>query len=80
MTADEVVQLTVVPSETEAAMLCGLLESRGVRATYDKGSVLASPYALGGALTGAHVGRPEILVHARDLDAARAILAETPPS
>ena len=73
MADDDVVQLTTVASEAEAAMLCGLLESRGIRATYDKG---ASPGAVGAALSGPRVGRQEILVRERNLDAARAILAE----
>ena len=75
MSSDEVVRLTLVASEAEAAMLCGLLESHGIRATYDKGGVDAPP-AAGGALTGAYAGRQEILVHARDLEAARRVLDE----
>ena len=50
MSNDEVVPLTVVSNETEAAMLCGLLESRGIRATYETSGVGTPP----GALTGAY--------------------------
>jgi ribulose 1,5-bisphosphate carboxylase large subunit-like protein len=75
MSGDEVVSLTVVSSESEAAMLCGLLESAGIRATYDKGGGIAQPPA-GGALTGAYAGRQQILVQASDLEAARRVLDE----
>ena len=38
---DAIVKLTEAGSEPEAAMICGFLESRGIRATYDKGIVIA---------------------------------------
>jgi hypothetical protein len=68
----ELVQLTIVGSEAEAATLAGYLASRGIQATYDKGGV----DGLLPAYMGANSGPQEILVHARDLDAARAALAE----
>ena len=72
MADDDVVQLTVVGSEAEAALICGYLESLGIRATYDKGGVM-NPI---GSYMGANVGPQQILVRAEDADAARAALAE----
>jgi hypothetical protein len=56
-------------------MICGYLESRGIRAIYDKGNV---PGFLN-TWSGPHLGRQEILVRAADLDAAREALAELQP-
>jgi hypothetical protein len=75
--SDEVVTVTVASSEMEAAMICGYLESRGIRATYDKGGVFQPLGGLAGEGLG-FVGRQEILVRADDLDAARAALADRP--
>jgi hypothetical protein len=52
-------------------MICGYLESQGIRAAYDKGNV---PGFLN-TWSGPHLGRQEILVRASDLDAARKALA-----
>ena len=73
---DAIVKLTEAASETEAAMICGFLESRGIRATYDKGTIDASPMSPGGAMSGPFVGRQEIVMRAEDLEAARQALAE----
>jgi hypothetical protein len=73
---DAIVKLQEASSEAEAAMICGFLESRGIPATYDKGSVQAAPMAPGGAMSGPYVGQQEIVVRARDLEAARQALAE----
>jgi hypothetical protein len=75
--SDDLVQLTVASSEAEAAMICGYLASRGIHSTYDKGGVFQPLYG-GGGLSGASVGRQEILVLARDLDAAKAALGDLP--
>jgi hypothetical protein len=76
--SDDVVQLTVASSESEAAMICGYLESRGIHATYDKGGVF-QPFYYGGGGTGeAYLGRQEILVRAEDLERARAALERLP--
>lgn len=69
--------VTVASSETEAAMICGYLESRGIRARYDKGGVFQPLGGLAGEGLG-FVGRQEILVRAADLAAARSALAERP--
>jgi hypothetical protein len=70
---DAIVKLTEAADEPEAAMICGFLESRGISATYDKGTMEATPVA---AISGPYVGRQEIVVRAEDLEAARAALAE----
>jgi uridine phosphorylase len=67
----DLVTLTVVGSEAEAATICGYLESRGIRAAYDKGNV---PGFLN-AWSGPHVGQQQILVAAADAEAAREALA-----
>jgi hypothetical protein len=55
-------------------MICGYLESQGIRAVYDKGGIpgLASMW------NGPNLGRQEILVAAADAEAARAALASLP--
>jgi hypothetical protein len=78
--SDDVVKLTEVESEAEAAMMCGFLASAGIQATYDRGGVLGPPMGgLGGGLSvfGSgqfSAGRQEILVHERDLAKAQAAL------
>jgi hypothetical protein len=75
--SDELVRVTVAGSEAEAAVICGYLESRGIRATYDKGGVFQPLGGLAGEGLG-FVGRQEILVRAGDLEAAKAALDERP--
>jgi hypothetical protein len=71
--AEDVVKLTEVPSEAEAAELCGFLRANGIEATYDKGDVNAG---LSWATpTG---GAQEILVRAEDLERAEKLLADLP--
>ena len=66
----DAVQLTVVGNEIEAEMLCGLLRSDGIECNHRKADSASMLSAEGGA-----IARPtEILVHARDLDAARRLL------
>jgi Putative prokaryotic signal transducing protein len=64
----------VVASEAEASMICGYLESQGIRAVYDKGNVPGFV----NAWSGPFVGRQEILVAAADVETARALLATLP--
>jgi hypothetical protein len=73
---NEVVKLTEAESEQEAAIICGYLESRGIRATYDKGGVFQPLAFL--PITG--VGRQEVLVRAEDLERAKAALADAGPN
>ena len=68
----DVVKLTEVNSEAEAATICGYLETVGIHATYDKGGVSAGVL---GSYSGPGIGRQEILVDAGDLDAAREAVA-----
>ena len=66
---DEVVVVDVVGTESEAALLCSLLETAGIRATYRLSNFGA------GASDGMPVGGPqEVVVRAEDLDSAREIL------
>ena len=73
---DEVVKLTEVGSELEASMICGLLESNGIRTTYDKGSI-STGTAVSSVLDSTNTGRQEILVQHHDLERARELLAAT---
>jgi hypothetical protein len=68
--SDNVVKLTEVGTEAEAATICGYLESQGIHATYDKGGI-SSALA---AYSGPGGGQQQILVLAEELDAARAAL------
>jgi hypothetical protein len=69
MDSDQTVVLTVVPSEQEAEMICGLLRSGGIECAYRDTEAIDSPIE---DFTAA--GPREILVHAADLDTARALL------
>jgi hypothetical protein len=53
-------------------MLCGYLESVGIRATYDKGGVTKAVLKI---YSGPGIGPQEILVAAADVEAAREALA-----
>jgi len=71
--SDNLVRLTEVESEAEAATICGYLESRGIHATYVKGGGATGL----SAYSGPSLGGQEILVEAANLDAARTALAES---
>jgi hypothetical protein len=69
MNSEQSVVLTVVSSEPEAEAVCGLLRSAGIECGYRDTEAIDTP------LEGfAPAGPREILVHAEDLDAARALL------
>jgi len=70
--SDNVVRLTEVESEAEAATIAGYLESRGIHAMYVKGGTATGL----SAYSGPGVGGQEILVEAGDLEAARTALAD----
>jgi hypothetical protein len=70
-TEDSVV-LTVVPGETEAELLCGLLRANGLECGYRETDAIDSPLEDFIA-----AGPREVLVHEADLDAARALLPES---
>ena len=69
MEADQAVVLTVVSSEQEAEIVCGLLGSAGIECAYRDTEEIESPIE---DFTAA--GPREILVHAADLENARALL------
>jgi hypothetical protein len=69
--SDDVVKLTEVAGEAEAATICGFLQSRGIHATYDKGGTLSGL----AAYSGPGGGRQQIVVPAGELAAAREALA-----
>jgi hypothetical protein len=79
--ADDVVKLTEAASEMEASLICGFLESHGIRAVYDKGGVsqpTSWAYSGMGGTGEAFVGRQEILVRAADAKRAAELLADLP--
>jgi len=69
MDPDETVVLTVVGSEQEAEIVCGLLRSAGIECAYRDTDAIETPMEDYIA-----AGPREILVHAADLDDARALL------
>jgi hypothetical protein len=71
MEPDEGVVLTVVADGGEADIVCGLLEANGIDCAYRDTDAIDSPLE---DFTAA--GPREILVHERDLEAARALLAD----
>jgi hypothetical protein len=67
--SDDLVRLTVVANETEAEMIRALLQTEGIESMQRVTDFAA------GALDGwAAGGAREVLVHAGDLDAARALV------
>jgi hypothetical protein len=69
--ADDAVVLKVVSDEQEAEIVCGLLRSGGLECGYRETEAIDSALE---EFTGS--GPREILVHARDLEAARALLPD----
>jgi hypothetical protein len=72
--SDELVRLTVVGSEQDAALLVGYLEAQGIEAIYDN---RGSSQPVGGLGT-PYAGEHEILVRAGDLEDAQAALEALP--
>jgi hypothetical protein len=71
VTEEDQAVLTVVAGETEAEVVCGLLRSAGFECGYRDTETVDSALE---EFTAA--GPREILVHAPDLEAARALLAD----
>jgi hypothetical protein len=69
MDPDQAVVLTVVSSEPEAEAICGLLGSAGIECAYRDTEAIGTP--LEDFIAS---GPREILVHAEDLQNARAVL------
>ena len=74
MESGEGVVLTVVSGEPEADVVCGLLRSAGIDCAYRDTEAIESPIEDFIA-----AGPREILVRESDVDAARALLAESAP-
>lgn len=72
MEEEQPVVLAVVPGETEAEVVCGLLRANGIECGYRDTDAVDS--ALEDFMTS---GPREILVHEADLEAARALLPES---
>jgi Putative prokaryotic signal transducing protein len=72
MDPDETVVLTVVPTEPEAEVLCGLLRSNGIECDYRETDAIDSTIE-----DFLPAGPREILVYEADLETARALLPET---
>ena len=68
----EPVRLTVVSDEMEAEALCGMLRANGIECAYRRTDTAAVAGAYSGGF--AIAGPTEVLVHERDLDAARKLL------
>jgi hypothetical protein len=66
---DKTVVLTVVPGETEAELLCGLLRANGIECAYRDTDAIDSPMEDFIA-----AGPREVLVYEADLETARALL------
>ncbi len=72
MDPDDAVVLTVVPTEAEAEIVLGLLQTAGIDGTYRDTEAIDSPIE---DFTAA--GPREILVREEDLDAARELIASS---
>ncbi len=73
MVADEEVVVSVVETETEAQIVCGLLRANGIDCYYRDTQAIDSPLE---DFTAA--GAREIVVRAPDADAAKELLAADP--
>jgi hypothetical protein len=69
---DDRVVVKVVADETEAELVCGLLRSAGIECGHRETDAIDSPLE---DFTPA--GPREVVVHEKDLEAARALLVET---
>jgi hypothetical protein len=72
MERDEGVVVTVVPGETEAEIVCGLLRSAGIECAYRDTQAIDSPLEDFIA-----AGPREILVREADVEAAQALLPDS---
>jgi hypothetical protein len=75
MAAEEVAVVTVVPGETEAELVCGLLRANGIKCGYRDTESIDSPIEDFIAS-----GPREVLVAPIDLEAAQQLLKESGPS
>jgi hypothetical protein len=70
MDAEDIVVVTVVASETEAEMVCGLLRANGIECGYRDTDAIDTPLENFSA-----AGPREILVREADLEDAKSVLA-----
>ena len=75
MEAEEVVVVTVVPGETEAELVCGLLRSAGIKCGYRDTEAIDS--AIEDFIAS---GPREVLVAPDDLEAAKQLLRDAEQS
>lgn len=71
MSAEQIVQLTVVSNEVEAEVIRSLLQTEGIESTQNR-----TNYGAGVTDAVGSGGAREILVRAEDLETARALIAE----
>jgi hypothetical protein len=71
MATEDTVVLTVVPGETEAELLCGLLRANGIECGYRETDAIDSPME-----DFMSAGPREVLVHESDLETARTLLPD----
>jgi hypothetical protein len=69
---EQTVVLTVVPNETEAELLCGLLRANGIECGHRETDAIDSPVE-----DFIPAGPREVMVYERDLETARALLPES---
>jgi hypothetical protein len=67
---DELVVVDVVPTESEAELLCGLLRTEGISCSHRQSNYGA------GAADGMPTGPREVVVRAEDLASAREVLGK----
>jgi hypothetical protein len=72
--SQDLVKVAEAENEMEASVICGFLESNGIRATYDKGGTGQFPAWQVNNLP--FSGRQEILVRGHDAERAATLLAE----
>jgi hypothetical protein len=70
----DAVRLTLVANEVAAEVLCGSLRANGIECAYRRIGPAAGIDALSGGF--AVDGASEVLVHERDLEAARRLLPD----
>lgn len=71
MSAEQIVQLTVVSNEVEAEVIRSLLQTEGIESMQQR-----TDYGAGGTDAVGAGGAREVLVRTEDLETAKALIAE----